>query len=171
MRTLIAELAKLRAVIGFLGEEGQCNWWQSSFFSSASQAFLKPIYPRTILVAQSVGVTRAAALVHDNYIGIGDVYHLFRLPEDMEQDIHKALHQPELDATLRSLLKDSGSARDYLRKFQGDVKKTENDVTGPVYLGDVAAMRKMSPWQSAAGYYLAAFENNTQIFPYFGNRA
>jgi len=87
-------LATLRATIGYLGEREQFAWWQSSFFDQGSSAFLTPVFARTHVLAQVAGVTRAAALVHDKWIGVGDAYHLFRMPEDVEQAIHRALHQP-----------------------------------------------------------------------------
>ena len=169
MRTLIADLATLRAVVGFLGEADQFNWWKSAFFSSVSQAFLKPIYPRTILVAQGAGVTMAAALAHDDRIGIGDVYHLFRLPEDMEQDIHRALHEQKFEQEIRGLVSSQENALTYLRTFKKDAD-IDDGVSGAVLVGDLAAMRKLDAWRRAAGYYLAAFETEKQSFPYFGNR-
>ena len=82
-------LATLRIVIGYLGERDQFAWWQSSFFSAGSEAFLSPIFARTRFLAQCTGVTQAASAIHDARIGTGNVYHLFRLPEDMAQDIHQ----------------------------------------------------------------------------------
>ncbi len=51
-------LAKLRVVIGYLGERDQFAWWQSAFFSAGSQAFLAPIFARTQFLAQCSGVTQ-----------------------------------------------------------------------------------------------------------------
>ena len=98
-----ADLAKMRAVVGYLGERNQSGWWQSSFFAPGSQAFLAPVFGRTRLLAQCTGVAQAAAVVHDERIGVGDVYHLFRLPEDIEQALHRALHSHELSADIRAL--------------------------------------------------------------------
>jgi hypothetical protein len=88
----IESLAALRTLVGFLGEREQFAWWPSAFFAPGSQAFLLPLFARTRLLAQCNGVTQAAALVHDDRIGVGQVYHLFRLPEDMEQAIHRFLN-------------------------------------------------------------------------------
>jgi hypothetical protein len=41
---LLDYLAKLRVVIGYLGEREQFGWWQSLFFSASSQAFLVPVF-------------------------------------------------------------------------------------------------------------------------------
>jgi hypothetical protein len=40
-------------------------------------------------------VKEAAARVHDEYIGVGKVYHLFRLPEHIEQALHSSLRDFE----------------------------------------------------------------------------
>src|SRR6266498_2626769 len=86
--------AAMRAVVGFLGEREQYAWWQSSFFSAQNRAFLAPVFGRTQLLAQAMGVTRAASLVHDERIGVGRVFHLFRLPEDVEERVHQTIQQP-----------------------------------------------------------------------------
>ena len=87
--TELTSLATLRLLVGFLGEKDHFAWWQSSFFAPGSNAFLAPVFPRTQLLAQYEGVTRAASLQHDDRIGVGDVCHLFRLPEDVEQGLHR----------------------------------------------------------------------------------
>jgi hypothetical protein len=84
-------LALLRLVVGLLGEQKEPKWWPSNFFGAGSNAFLAPLFPRTLLLAQYHGVVQSAARVHDEHIGVGRVYHLFRLPEDIEYGIHAAL--------------------------------------------------------------------------------
>ena len=56
------------------------------FLSSSSKAFLGPIYPNSIDIAQYSGVCQAASIVHDEHIGIGKHYHLYRLPDAIERD-------------------------------------------------------------------------------------
>jgi hypothetical protein len=53
---------------------------------------------------QCNGETHAAALVHDERIGVGNVYHLFRLPEEMEQGIHQKLHDNGLVNTTMTIV-------------------------------------------------------------------
>ena len=83
----VGQLVTYRLLVGYLGEKEQYGWWQSSFFTQGAGAFLTPLFPRTQMLAQCNGVTQAAALVHDERIGVGHVYHLFRRPEDLEQSI------------------------------------------------------------------------------------
>ena len=161
---LIEELARLRIVIGFLGEKEQFGWWQSSFFTSGSDAFLSPLFGRTKVLARCNGVTRAAALVHDERIGIGHVYHLFRLPEEIEQGIHQALHDQALGQTLKKASASRESALGYLRQLAGT---TESTGVGPIRVGNTEALRELKTWQTVSGVYLSAFEHQTMIFPYF----
>lgn len=161
---LIELLAKYRTVIGYLGEKEQFGWWQSSFFTQGSQAFLSPLFGRTQTLAQCNGVTHAAALVHDERIGVGHVYHLFRLPEEMEQGIHQVLHDPALGSALKEVIASPYTALDYLREQAG----AEAPVgVGPIRIGKVEALRDQKTWQAVASAYLYAFEYQTPIFPYF----
>ena len=87
---LIEHVASLRTVVGYLGEREQYAWWQCSFFGPGSKTFLAPVFGRTQVLAQAPGHARRP-LIHDERIGVGEVYHLFRLPEDMEQGIHRGV--------------------------------------------------------------------------------
>src|SRR5690349_14523885 len=94
--TQLEALATLRTVVGYLGEREQYSWWQSSVFAPAGRAILAPVLGRTQALAQYAGVRRAAALVHDERIGVGRVFHLFRLPEDVEQALHHVVQTPSV---------------------------------------------------------------------------
>lgn len=157
-------LAKYRMVVGFLGEKDQFGWWQSSFFTTGSDAFLSPLFSRTKVLAQCNGVTRAAALVHDERIGVGHVYHLFRLPEEIEQGIHQALHDQNRGWTLEKATANREAAFEYLRQ---QAENTESTGVGPVRVGNTETLRELKTWQTVSGVYLSAFEHQTMIFPYF----
>ena len=106
----IESLSTLRTVVGYLGEREHFNWWPSAFLSAGSHAFLAPVFGKTQLLAQVSGVTQAAALHHDERIGVGHVYHLFRLPEDMEQKIHRVLHDRTVEAQIEKVIASEESA-------------------------------------------------------------
>jgi hypothetical protein len=161
---LLKKLALYRTVVGYLGEREQFGWWQSSFFVQGSSAFLSPIFSRTQTLAQCTGVTRAATLVHDERIGVGKVYHLFRLPEEMEQGIHQSLYEEELGKYIDLSIRSRDSAMDYLR--QNSLATIQPSV-GPVRVGETKEIRDQKTWSLSAGLYLCAFENRQQIFPYF----
>lgn len=159
-------LAKLRVVIGYLGEREQFSWWQSSFFSAGSQAFLTPIFTRTQFLAQCSGVTRAASGVHDERIGTGHVYHLFRLPEDMEQDIHQLLHSPELAQEITNLTSDGETALNFLRQQAEPVPVAG---VGPVLISNIETLRDLTQWRIVCAHYTSGFKQDIGIFPYFAD--
>lgn len=161
----INQLVILRAVVGFLGEKLQYGWWTSAFFSPGSKAFIEPIFPRTQILAQYLGVTSAATIKHDEHIGIGNAFHLFRLPEDMEQSLHAAAQGP----AAQSISKYTSSkevAFKYLKDLAG---KTIKQAEGPVKLGPLTELRSVATWKKIATYYAAGFENETQVFPFFSD--
>lgn len=160
----IEKLAKLRLAIGYLGEREQFGWWQSSFFTQGSNAFLSPLFGRTQILAQCNGVTRAAAIVHDERIGVGHVYHLFRLPEEIEQSIHQSLHGPDLGQALQKIIAKPETALNYLRKSAGTKQPAE---VGPIRIGNIVALHDIGIWQTVASAYLFGFEQSTLVCPYF----
>jgi hypothetical protein len=87
----LAQIARLKLLVGFLGEQSQFNWWLSAFFAPSSSAFLAPVFSKNAFADQYHGVQEAASRVHDEHIGIGRVYHLFRLPEHVEQALFNSL--------------------------------------------------------------------------------
>jgi len=161
------DLAKLRIVVGYLGEKEQYHWWGSSFFSSTSDAFLSPVFPRTQLLAQATGVSRAASLVHDERIGVGDVFHLFRLPEEMAQGIHQALQNPDLKSEIEPLIAGQAEALAFL---QEGLNLPGGEDVGPVNIGGRSALRDSNYWDIARGYYAKAFSDGIRIFPYFSGK-
>ena len=76
---LIHKIAGLRLAVGFLGEQEQAAWWPSVFLGRHAHAFLNPIFGSKTRIAQYHGITEAACRVHDESIGVGRVFHLFRL--------------------------------------------------------------------------------------------
>jgi hypothetical protein len=162
----VENLATLRAVVGYLGEKEQHGWWQSSFFGPGSSAFLSPVFGRTASLAQLTAVTNAAAQIHDEYIGIGDTYHLFRLPEELEQAIHVFLTDPHQSQSLRIQIKNRETASAYLE----EVSKSPQAGIGPTYIGNVEAIRSAVAWEIAATHYANAFAQSTLAFPYFADR-
>lgn len=156
-------LSGLRLTVAILGEKDHFAWWPSAFFTQGSQAFLDPLFPRTRLLAQCNGVSRAAALVHDERIGIGQTYHLFRLPEEMEQAIHRALQDPALVAQIPV----EASQEDLLAQLEQFAAPGQPDAVGPVRVGSRQDLDDLDKWKQVAGLYFQAFKQNQQTFPYF----
>ena len=156
-------IAECRVLIGYLGEKGQANWWGSEFFSGTATAFLTPIFNRSLFLSQYQGATAAAAKVHDEAIGVGRTYHLFRLPIELEQASAEALNDAAFVQTLQARLKNRESAMARLAEL---AVKTESASPGAVSLGQMSQDLK-AVLQPAAGYYCAAFASGIQTFPYF----
>lgn len=165
-KQVLEKLATLRMVVGFLGEKEQHGWWTSSFFGTGSAAFLAPLFPRTQFLAQCEGSTAAAARIHDERIGIGEVFHLFRLPEDIEQGIHRVLQSP-LVAEIKLRIANNETAIRFLRNEKSRIAGTE---VGPIHIANIAAVRDALPWNSVADRYADGFERNSEAFPYFADR-
>jgi hypothetical protein len=157
----LTTVAKMRVAVSYLGEKEQQAWWGSSFYSRGSSAFLSPLFPRSELLAQCRGASSAALRVHDERIGVGKVFHLFRLPEEMERGIHENLCQASLVAEARQMIEDEKTAFAYLSSF--GVTKT---MPGPVREGTLAELGKPSLWSSMASHYAFAIRNQMQVFPY-----
>ena len=162
----IRQLAVLRVAVGFLGEQSTPRWWTSSFCGNNGKAFLAPVFPRTYIHAQYQGVVSAAALVHDDRIGVGNVFHLFRLPEDLEQAL-QAIAKDEINAALADIMKDVESAMQFLRNYADGIKKTSQ---GPVKVGRLSALRDTTAWKDVAALYLNAYEHQRETFPFFSER-
>lgn len=163
----LEQLAALRAAVGYLGEQGQSAWWPSSFFAPSSKAFLAPVFARTVFLAQCQGVRQAAAKVHDEHIGVGHVYHLFRLPEDLEQAIHRVLHDQEAVQRIACHVTDKSAAIAFLHD-NGDSSAVAG--VGPTRIAETAAIREKDAWRTAAGHYARTFDEGSQVYPYFADK-
>jgi len=140
-------LAELRSLVRYLGEQSQYNWWPSAFFTPNSEAFLTPVFGKTSFVAQCQGVKTAAMRVHDEFIGIGRVYHLFRLPEHIEQELHQVLHEDAIKEKVLDPVKDTDTARACLKQFEGsDTGAAE----GPIRIGPAGSFGGKRVWEKVA---------------------
>lgn len=162
MKTIGYVIAELRIIVGYLGEKGQGNWWTSEFFSATASAFLAPIFNRSLFLAQYQGATAAAAKVHDEAIGVGRIFHLFRLPIGLEQASADALNDTAFVQTIQARL----ASRELALEHLGDLAKREEFASpGPVSIGQMSQDLKVD-LQRAAGFYSAAFTSGIQTFPY-----
>ena len=153
-------IAELRVLVGYLGEQAPA-WWTSQFFSSNAAAFLRPVFGRSMPLAQYQGVTAAAARVHDEHIGVGSSFHLFRLPEVYEQSAAEAFADPAFADGVQSGIKGPEQALSRLASLARAMTASE----GPVVLGDLGeSMADALP--ALAGIYLDAFRKGIRTFPY-----
>lgn len=161
-------IARLRMIVGYLGEKGQHNWWSSEFFSATAPAFLSPVFGKTATLAQYHGVKEAARRVHDEHIGVGRVFHLFRLPESIEQAVFEELQDPAVTDALRRNLESQDAA---VAALQAIVESTCSLQEGPVQLGGVSDLEGTRWLSDAACCYQAAFSSGLRSYPYFVDQA
>lgn len=154
-------IAELRVLVGYLGEQ-QPAWWPSQFFSPTASAFLGPVFARSTLLAQYQGVTAAAALKHEEHIGEGKTFHLYRLPEIFEQSAAGVFSDKAFEARVRSLVASRDQAVARLGELAGD---SGNATEGPVVVGDLTD-ELSDALKSCASLYLDAFNNGIQCFPF-----
>lgn len=166
-RESIQTVADLRMAVGYLGEKSQNNWWSSSFLAPQAKTYLSPIYPRTVALAQYRGVTEAALLVHDEFIGIGMNYHLFRLPEAVEHATADYVQTQDEDH-YPMMLDSQESALSVLQRLAGG---NGSQAEGPVAVGQYADSNLGEMLQEAAGFYLAAFQSGTKSYPFMREAA
>lgn len=160
----IKDIARMRIVVSYLGEKGQYDWWPSGFWAPTADAFLSPVFPRSIFIAKVNGASAAAKKLHDERIGIGRVFHLFRLPEDLEQAIHSALHSELTVEDAIPLIASKQAAEDFLAANCGSTDEVEN--VGPVVCGEIAELLNSSITESIASAYLSGFRRGHEVFPY-----
>lgn len=161
--TIIESLNRLRALVGYLGEKGQFGWWDTSFLNRTGLQFLEINFPRTAFAAGCKGVMEAAKRLHDERIGKGGVYHLFRLPTGFEEDLHHALLSADSSAYLAQI-ESSETAMEELRSMVAD---TVGAPEGPVQIGTMRGALRPGAIQEIAVHYYDAFRNRKMCFPYF----
>ena len=111
-------LLQMRLLVGFLGERAQFAWWATSFFGDYSLRSLEFVTPKTSLLAQYHGVLEAARKLHDEHLNVGS-YHLFRLPEEVEQDLHAILQSRVGEELSKQVPQDKDAALAALKGLAG----------------------------------------------------
>lgn len=160
---LIKKFITLRALVGFLGEKPQFGWWDTNFLSSTGLQFLAINFPRSAFSAGCNSVSEAARRSHDERIGKGGVYHLFRFPTSIEESIHKQL----LDIDSNELIAWLNNTEIALEKLKGFVSDSGIAPDGPVQIGTGKNMFSDFAIEELAKHYHNAFSDGKKCFPYF----
>lgn len=153
---------RLRYLVGFLGEKSQCNWWSTSFYEASSIRFLEPVFSRTAPLAQYHGAVEAARRFHDENLSVGS-FHIFRLPEENEQDLHEMVQAQLLELFDPSLIVDRASALNALSKVSNG---TADEAVGPVLVGKIDELRASALLEKVGAIYRMALSSDTQALPY-----
>jgi hypothetical protein len=153
---------QMRLLVGFLGERAQFAWWPTAFFEPSSRLFLEPVFAKTSRLAQYHGVIEAARRLHDEHLSVGS-YHLFRLPEEVEQDLH-AMMQSGLGAELSEQVpQEKDAAMAALKGLAGASLPTG---VGPTAVGNIEQLAVPDTLNAIAGGYFSAFSRSAKTYPY-----
>lgn len=160
--TGLQAILKTRLLVGYLGERAQHNWWLTSFYDPSSRLFLEPVFSRTPRLAQYHGVLEAARRLHDEHLSVGS-YHLFRLPEEVEQDLHNMLQSPEAAEFTAREMSSKDTALGSLKGLAGEVSAKS---VGPTAIGNIKDLDSPKTVKSFAASYLSAFNHDAKAYPY-----
>ena len=119
-------------------------------------------------MAQYHGVKEAGRRVHDAHIGVGRVFHLFRLPETLEQSLFEQLQNPAVAVTGHEDITSRTTALDALESL---FKPAGGLQEGPVQIGTVADLDGPGWLATAARCYHGAFTTGARSYPYLLDRA
>ena len=102
-------------------------------------------------------------LVHDEHIGVGANYHLYRMPDSAERAAAKALADADFQQQLIDVLGSSEVAQTRLGELAtNDTGKVE----GPVVLGSYADSDLEKLLCQSASHYSRAFKEGYKCLPY-----
>ena len=159
-------LARLRILVSVLGEAAHAKWWRTEFLTAAGLRFLERLYPRTSCAAAVRAAGVAARELHDSSIGRGGVYHLFRLPEPFEGQLHSLGRSGYMDGVLGELGSSLDDRESLLAKFDGIATELPEAEPGPQRIGSVRDLQRGNLLGRWAGAYLHAFQKDYRVFPY-----
>lgn len=156
--TAIATLAHLRLFVLAAGESMPEKHWDSDGLSQTGQNDLLMIFPRTSLTAAATHAGKLAQAHHDERTRASGVYHLFRLPTEVESAIHQEiLHHIPNDMDLETSL---WSELEHLPKQSAAAQE------GPVNLGELD-LNKPKDIAKLAFTYKSAVDAGFSTIPYF----
>ena len=158
----LSTLLQLRLIVGFLGERAQCAWWPTAFYEASSRQFLEPVFPKTFRLAQYHGVLEAARRVHDEHLSVGS-YHLFRLPEEVEQDLHAIVQSSAGEELASQVPPSKEAALDALKRL---ASTSATSSVGPTAVGSIKEIDSTDTLKAIAAAYLSAFTQNAKTYPY-----
>lgn len=155
-------LLQMRLLVGFLGERAQFDWWPTAFYEASSRLFLEPVFSKTSRLAQYHGTLEAARRLHDEHLSVGS-YHLFRMPEEVEQDLH-ALVQSSVGEEIAGKVPQSKDAA--LNALISLAPKGNKSSEGPTAVGSIKDIDAPAALTAIAGAYYSAFSQNAKTYPY-----
>lgn len=160
-------ILRLRALVLALGESTTPAWWNTQCLNEAGLRFLERLYPRTSFHAAIHAAGKAASDAHDRAVGRIGVYHLFRLPESLEAEIHRAPPVADQDffSVLRAALNRPEPLLELLAPLCGDADA--DAAPGARKIGTDQDLMTPAGFRKTAAVYHQAFLRRQPGFPYF----
>jgi hypothetical protein len=155
-------LLQMRMLVGFLGERAQYAWWPTEFFKPSSRSFLEPVFPRTFRLARYHSVVEAARRLHDEHLNVGS-YHLFRLPEEFEQNLHSIAQTSAGDKFATAAFQNKDAVLETLNNIAA---MTCVSYEGPTAIGTIKSIDSPNTIETMAAAYVSAFKQNVRTYPY-----
>ena len=114
-------------------------------------------------MAQYTGVCQAALIVHDEHIGIGTHYHLYRLPDSIERSLFKNIQDHAFSEKIFQLLLSQEAVISRLKELGAESVEIAE---GPITVGDYSDEKLDMLFKKIRGYYIAAIQQDYETFPY-----
>ncbi len=162
----VQNLARLRLLVGVLGQKNHASWWDCSFLTDAGLESLDYNFPRAPFSAAFSATIQAAKRLHDERIGRTGVTHLFRLESELEMMVHRSAAGEGLEA-----LKSTSLERESLMRELAGLGGSEIDSPeGPVQVGDLSHASTDRGLAQLARHYHAGFRLGLRVLPYFASK-
>lgn len=149
---MLDKIKEVRYAVGFLMEKNK--WYQTNFFELESKDFLNYIFPRSISHNSEFHL-EAMRYFLDSEVG-ANYYHLFRLPIEIEEKLHKG----RLDDVV---IQNEEHALSILEENSGGLFVERN--FGPVNIGAVSLLN-IDVIEVISAQYYSAFNNDYKVHPY-----
>jgi len=159
----LQQIIRLRLLVGFLGEKRQANWWDCGFLDPTGRRFLETTFPRTFALACIRSTSEAARFVHDSRIGRVGVFHLFRLPVDVEDQVEAHISELPYEYVGKVTSSQDAALDELIALLESEISAPE----GPVQIGIPKRILTRTAISELAAHYHSAFKQGLQCFPYF----
>ena len=162
----IEEITRLRVLVAALGESSSPPWWKTTFLSDAGLRLTGRIFPRSYLSAAVNAVWEVARREHDERVGKGRRYHLFRLQPSPERSVQAELMDPAKAERLREVLAlEQDGLLEALSALVGTARLRGRG--GPTLMGTVRSLSEPGGVSELAAVYRSAFREETVVHPYY----
>lgn len=155
---LVEQFLLLRLQVAHAGEASAPAWWPTRCLTTDAALDFKHLFANAAPAVAWQLSSQAACQAHDKWLS-GMDYHLFRLPEGLEEAIyHAGLQLPVAQGQQWLATKEA-----LVTTLAGEA----TPVAGPLRLGSSADLLSGAALLTLRTCYVTAFHYGAQVFPYF----